>query len=57
MTAVSLCDEVKAFVSREIVVAILEDVEAHIDFLETEIAPIDKVGLQDYLQSRMKTDE
>ena len=51
VAAVAHCEGAKDFVSREIVVHILEDAEDHIDFLETEIALIDKVGEQNYLQT------
>jgi bacterioferritin len=53
VVAVTLCEESKDYVSREIVVAILEDAEEHIDFLETEIGVLEKVGLQNYLQSQI----
>ncbi len=53
VVAVGHCETAKDFVSREIVVDILKDAEEHIDFLETEIALIDKVGLQNYLQSQI----
>ena len=53
VAAVARCEAEKDFVSREIVVHILEDAEAHIDFLETEIALIDKVGEQNYLQTQI----
>ncbi|TBR27727.1 MAG: bacterioferritin, partial [Reyranella sp.] len=43
----------KDYVSREIAVDILEDAEEHIDFLETEIGLIEKVGVQNYLQSQI----
>ena len=53
VAAVARCEAEKDFVSREIVVHILEDAEEHIDFLETEIGLIEKVGVQNYLQSQM----
>ena len=53
VTAIALFEREKDFVSREIAVRILEDAEHHIDFLETEIGLIDKVGLQNYLQSQI----
>ena len=53
VAAVARCEAEKDYVSREIAVHILEDAEAHIDFLETEIALIDKVGEQNYLQTQI----
>jgi bacterioferritin len=47
------CESVRDYVSREILRAILDDTEEHIDFLETQIGLIDQVGLQNYLQSQM----
>ena len=47
------CEAAKDYVSREIAVSILEDAEEHIDFLETEIGLIEKVGVQNYLQSQL----
>ncbi len=51
--AVLHCEAVKDFVSREIFETILESEEEHIDWLETQIQLIDKIGLQNFLQSHL----
>jgi bacterioferritin len=53
VAAVAHCETAKDYISREIAEDILEDAENHIDFLETEIALIEKVGLQNYLQTQI----
>jgi bacterioferritin len=47
------CESVRDYVSREILEDILQDTEAHIDYLETQLDVLQKVGLQNYLQSQM----
>ncbi|KAA2284333.1 bacterioferritin [Arenimonas fontis] len=47
------CEQVGDYVSRELLVAILESEEEHIDWLETQLDLIGRVGEQNYLQSKM----
>ena len=47
------CDKVGDYVSRALFDETLADEEGHIDFLETQLELINKVGIQNYLQSQM----
>jgi bacterioferritin len=53
--AISHCEKVGDFVSRELLEDILESEEEHIDFLETQLELIGRVGIQNYCQSQMRT--
>ena len=52
-SAIAHCESVNDYVSREILVDILDDSEKHVDFLETQIELIGQVGLQNYQQTFM----
>ena len=53
--AIAYCESVKDYVSRDLFVEILDNEEEHVDWLETQLSLIDKVGLENYLQSKMAT--
>ena len=50
---IAYCETVRDYISREILTCILDDTEEHIDYLETQIALVTSVGLENYLQSQM----
>ena len=53
--AIAYAETISDFVSRELFEDILESEEEHIDWLETQLELIDKVGLENYLQKQMHT--
>ncbi len=52
--AITHCEEVKDYVSRDLLREILASEEEHIDWLETQLQLIERVGLQNYQQSQME---
>ena len=55
VAAIEYANSSKDYVSREILVDIMESEEEHIDWLETQLGLIEKVGIQNYLQTAMHT--
>ena len=53
--AINYCESVADYVSRDLFVQIMESEEEHIDWLETQLGLIEKVGLQNYIQTAMHT--
>jgi len=51
--AIADCESVQDYVSRELFESILESEEEHIDFLETQLDLLKRVGAQNYAQSQM----
>ena len=52
--AVEYAERVRDYVSRDLFQKILNDEEGHVDWLETQLDLMDKLGEQNYLQSQMK---
>ena len=55
IAAVAYSESVGDYVSRDLFVEIMDAEEEHIDWLETQLGLIEKVGLQNYLQTAMNT--
>lgn len=53
--AIADCEQVSDYVSRELFEAILESEEEHIDWLETQLDLIKRIGIQNYSQSQLAT--
>lgn len=54
---IKYCESVADYVSRDLFREILTSEEEHIDWLETQLGLIEKVGIENYLQSKMSSDE
>jgi bacterioferritin len=55
--AITDCEKLRDFVSRDLFSAILEDEEDHVDFLETQKTLIAQMGVQNYVQLQSEAAE
>ena len=53
--AIEHCESIRDFVSRQLFLDIMEAEEEHIDWLETQLGLIVKMGIENYLQIATKT--
>jgi len=51
--AIQYCESIRDFVSRDLFQQILDSEEEHVDWLETQLGLIGKVGLENYLQAQI----
>lgn len=49
-SSIAHCESVNDYVTRELLAEILESEEEHVDFIETQLSLIEKMGLQNYVQ-------
>jgi bacterioferritin len=55
--AIAYCETVRDYVSRDLFQHILDSEEEHVDWLETQLSLIERVGLQHYEQTQMGGNE
>lgn len=54
--AIADCEKLGDYVSRQIFERILESEEEHIDWLETQLGLIERIGLENYCQSQIRSE-
>ncbi|MGF1739368.1 bacterioferritin [Photobacterium satsumensis] len=55
--AIAYAEEVRDYVSRDLFQDILEDEEEHVDWLETQLGLIEKMGIANYNQAQIVDDD
>src|SRR5215469_16029911 len=56
-TAIADCEAVRDFATRTLLAEILKSEEDGIDFIETQLTLIDKIGVQNYIQLQSEAEE
>ena len=52
--AIAYCEQAADYVSRDLLVSMLEAEEEHVDWLETQLDLIERLGLEIYLQAQLR---
>ena len=55
--AIADCETAADYVSRDLLADIMKSEEEHIDWLETQLSLIDRIGIENYCQSQMRKEE
>jgi bacterioferritin len=55
--AITHCENIKDYVSRELFVDILESEEEHIDWLQTQIRLIEQMGIENFVQLQTRPNQ
>ena len=55
--AIAYCESVADYVSRQLFAKILDSEEEHIDWLETQLSVIDRIGEPNYLLTKLEGDD
>lgn len=55
--AIAYCEEVRDYASRELLSSILESEEEHVDWLETQLSLLEKMGTENYVQFQSSPDQ
>ncbi|RMB01441.1 bacterioferritin [Eilatimonas milleporae] len=50
VAAIAYCEEIRDYATRQLLDSILTSEEDHVDFLETQLDMIERMGLQNYIQ-------
>jgi bacterioferritin len=55
--AIADCETAADYVSRDLLADIMKSEEEHIDWLETQLSLIDRIGIENYCQSQMRKED